>query len=51
MLSLDRFCNKIAPAARILGSLVRLPMNLFDDRKVGRPKSIDDLFWPMTSKV
>jgi len=43
--------EKVAPAARILGSVIRLALNLLDDREIGRPKSLDDVLRSVTPKV
>jgi len=51
MLLLGSPGDKVAPAARILGSVIRLAMNLLDDREIGRPESLDDVLGSVTPKV
>jgi len=51
MLSLGSLGDKVAPATRILGSVIRLAMNLLDDREIGRPESLDDVLGSVTPKV
>ena len=51
MLLLGSSRDKVAPAARILGSVIRLAMNLLDDRELGRPESLDDVLGSVTPKV
>jgi len=51
MLLLGSSRDKVAPAARILGSVIRLAMNLLDDHEIGRPESLDDVLRSVTSKV
>ena len=51
MLLLGSSRDKIAPAARILGSVIRLAMNLLDDREIGRAESLDDVLWSVAPKV
>ena len=51
MLLLGSLREKVTPAARILGSVIRLAMNLLDDREIGRPESLDDVLRRVTPKV
>jgi len=43
--------DKVAPAARILGSLIGLTMNLLDDREISRPENLDNVLRHVTPKV
>jgi hypothetical protein len=43
--------DKVAPAARILGSVIMLALNLLDDCEIGRPESLDDVLRSVTPKV
>jgi len=51
MLLLGSSRDKVAPAARILGSVIRLAMNLLDDHEIGRLESLGDVLRSVTPKV
>jgi hypothetical protein len=43
--------EKVAPAARILSSVIGLAMNLLDDCETFQPESLDDARWSVAPKI